>query len=275
MAFSTFRFDEYSIAQIEEILEQRDRSGFHAYYEDGYDENKFVCIAPWYMSNGSMMTSVLRYPSKKTGELTDNSEISLGRYKRHRYDRIKILFEKNNAIIMEYVRDENSTDKVKLTDKNVIGSHVFRFVRGNDELTVFFDGKLVSFNNEKVRGPEIDDFVVLYTDESRPKFSMVETHYTMTDTTLIRTGPAYFNSVKNYFFSHQGVWLRMGGYALWNGKWKPGTKSLACNKLLTGHGQGAHHQWRRACQYQASCSAAFLPFLPKRENIRAKYSWTP
>ncbi|XP_072143645.1 uncharacterized protein [Dermacentor andersoni] len=207
--------------------------------------------------------------------MRDNSEISLGRYKRHRYDRIKILFEKNNAIIMEYVRDENSTDKVKLTDKNVIGSHVFRFVRGNDELTVFFDGKLVSFNNEKVRGPEIDDFVVLYTDESRPKFSMVETHYTMTDTTLIRTGPAYFNSVKNYFFSHQGVWLRMGGYALWNGKWKPGTKSLACNKLLTGHGQGAHHQWRRACQYQASCSAAFLPFLPKRENIRAKYSWTP
>ncbi|XP_075543515.1 uncharacterized protein LOC142577974 isoform X2 [Dermacentor variabilis] len=175
MAFSTFRLDEYSFAQIEEILEQRNRSGFHAYYEDGYDQNKFVCIAPWYMSNGSMLTSVLRYPSKKTGELTDNSEISLGRYNRHRYDRIKILFEKNNAIFMDYVRDENSKDKVKLTDKNVIGSHVFRFVRGDDELT----------------------------------------------------DPAYFNSVKNYFFSHQGVWLRMGGYALWNGKWKPGTKVSA------------------------------------------------
>ncbi|KAH7953230.1 hypothetical protein HPB49_006307 [Dermacentor silvarum] len=43
--------------------------------------------------------------------------------------------------------------------------------------------------------------------------------------------PAYFNILKNYYFSHDGLGLRVGGYALWNGKWKPGTKVRAIRQM--------------------------------------------
>ncbi|KAH6935717.1 hypothetical protein HPB50_008461 [Hyalomma asiaticum] len=56
---------------------------------------------------------------------------------------------------------------------------------------------------------------------------MVESHYTMTDTTLIRTAPAFFNTATNYFFYHQHVFVSVGGYALWNGVWKPNTRVSA------------------------------------------------
>lgn len=230
MAFSTLRFNDLSVAQMQAITEQRDRSGFHAYYQDGFDHSFFSCICPWLMRDGCVFTTLFFFPSRKLGHHTSNSEVCLGRYNYHFQDRIKLYFERDRAMYMQYDHRKNALAVTKVGDiKDVRGHHVLQFVRDKDEMRVFLDGKGVDFST-KPTGPELDDFVVFYTFDREVRFVMLETHYTMSDTTLIRTMPAHYNSAKRYAFAHEYTYVSPGGYALWNGTWEPGKMVRPTNK---------------------------------------------
>lgn len=227
MAYSTFLFNEFSNAQLQVVTEQRDKTGFHAYYQNGFDDRAYTCICPWFMRNGCIFTSVFYFPSQKGTGLRTNSELALGRFNDHFRDKIKVSFDQIKAMYLQYIRANSALDTVPLGTRNVRGFHVLQFVRENDDMQVYFDGEHKPFTQTKPTGSEIEEFVVYYTQDSDPRFVMVESHYTMTDTTLIRTAPAFFNTATNYFFYHQHVFVSVGGYALWNGVWKPNTRVSA------------------------------------------------
>ncbi|KAL3184499.1 hypothetical protein MRX96_031790 [Rhipicephalus microplus] len=185
---------------MQAISEQRERSGFHAYYQDGFNGKEYFVIFPWFMRDGCVFTTLFFYPSKKSRD-RDNSEMCLGQYNLHLKNRIKLYFQKTDAMYMQIDLEGVSQEHVQ----------------------VFLNGKEVVFRNPPT-GPGLDEFVVFYSLHSTPRFAMLESHYTMKDTTLIRTTPAHWNRSSKIYFRHDYNYVATGGYALWNGRWPKGTK---------------------------------------------------
>ncbi|KAL1447910.1 hypothetical protein MTO96_044185, partial [Rhipicephalus appendiculatus] len=223
MAYSTLPFHDLSVPQMQAISEQRERSGFHAYYQDGFENKNFSCICPWHMRDGCIFTTLFYFPSRQVTYHQHNSELCLGKYNSHYSDRIKLYFQVSRAMHLEYDRSKKVVAATKVADARAVrGFHVLQFVRDKDVMRIFVNGKEVVLSTRPT-GAEIDDFVVFYTIEPDTRFVIWESHYTMNDTTLIRTTPAHFNSLKNIYFPHEYIYVSVGGYVMWSGTWQKGT----------------------------------------------------
>ncbi|KAH7969396.1 hypothetical protein HPB52_017676 [Rhipicephalus sanguineus] len=205
-----------------DVGKTRDGGGFDA------SKREFGFITPGYLWHATSITVVFNYPAPsglKAGAQATYS-IRLGQYDRHLRDFVALTFKGEKEAYVEYIRNNRQQSQFPLVRRDMNGFHVIQFEVNNNDMQVTVDGEPLipagDVNN-------VVDFTVFYTNSNLDyaPFVLFETHYSMDDVAAIIQIPAWYNKSQEYNFHHTGVSVTVGGYALWNGTWTPGSKVIA------------------------------------------------
>ncbi|KAL1427709.1 hypothetical protein MTO96_017145 [Rhipicephalus appendiculatus] len=233
MAFNLLPLDQLSVKQIQMIAAQRPRNGFHAHYTGGFDASKkeFGFITPGYLWHATSITVVFKYPAPSglKGGPQATYSIELGQYDKHFQSHVALNFKGDKEAYVEYYLNNRHQSRYDLVRRDMNGFHAVQYEVKNNDLQVTVDGEsLIPAGGIT----NVVDFTVFYTTShlDYAPFVLFESHFTMDDVASIIQIPAWYNKGQEYYFPHTNVHITVGGYALWNGTWTPGTKLQAINK---------------------------------------------
>ncbi|XP_077517458.1 uncharacterized protein LOC144128186 [Amblyomma americanum] len=262
MAFPLLPLERLSVAQVKALAPQRYRNGFHVYYTGGFDASKkqFLSTTPGYMQNGCVFTAVFKYPGQSDLQGGDENfyPLGFGQFDAHQQYFLQLLLHKRNVLVVKNFQDNIVTELLRRENQDLYGFHVLQFVRENDNLNMFMDGELLIPEHTVQGGAEVDEWVVFYTDlqPDNSPYAITEVHYTMDDVASVLETPTYYNIDSNYAFWSSNVYIRVGGYVLWNGTWQPGAMVSAMDSNET----------KLAGEVQASSTGELVALLKFYKN---------